>query len=1132
MNQLILPDRNARLAALETTQSCHVEAPAGSGKTYLLIARFLKLLGQVVHPREILALTFTKKAAGEMRSRIIDAFSRCEDIDTSGNPDDALLLNLARTALHKHVRHRPLLFSMDGLNIMTFHSFCYDLSKRAPLESSLPPDFNILEEEAQPLLIAETIDGLRRKIFRKHREDPVRQAFEKRLLFNNNQWNRLENEMRGIVLYRDRLGNLTHEVARHGLDGLPDVLRNRLGHHVEMFLRRLGDAFHGTAIGQNWAFFVRDIAQHATGDFSGLATAPPGASWDCLPLWQTIASLLLTKEGKPRKRFGQRGGFYSHFSDTPWSSMISELPRQTAALLHEARNYPLPMESIADLEDLKDLLLLSSALLSEYDERCRSRHAVDFTGLEQAALRALTGDPPADIQLYLDYRIRHLLVDEFQDTSLNQWILIQRLVSGWEPGDGRTVFLVGDPKQSIYGFRDAQVRLFLQAKNGIPSPGIGTIPVENLSLLANFRTTPVILDWINGLFGETVMSSPKEEYDEVPFGRSIAAGKKLHGTPSLSLHLFSFETAERSKTREAKWLAGCIREALIDNGSQTSIAVLLFNRNRLNYYLRALKEADVPVQVQEGLPLAERPEVRHLLQIARALTRPHDDLAWASILRSPWFWCDLETLYEVSLKEGGSWKERLLLAGSESPRFDNLLRPLDRSLQRTGRDSLGHVVKHFWESLDGPRVTASLYGMTGVANCIRLFDMMEQAETGIPLPTLNRLERMLDFFYEPPDPTLSRQVVQMMTVHRAKGLEFDTVFLPYLDWRPLASGPSIPPPYLLERLHGEEGDYLLALGPDSRRGETTALFRFLSALGKERSWGEAKRLFYVAATRAKTSLHMSAVMKSGTDVFTAADKSVLKWVLDHEELSNMRLDAFTHRSRPHLSVRVNPRPNDASSGKHPVVFPVPDPLPFEAEAIPYRIQYPSALETEKPLFSPETTSVGDHVASAEASAAGTVIHRLLSTCIQGGILPTPKAVSLALQSEGLPEDAALPLAGDILKEARDALDDPFISILMSQNKPLFRSEWNLDELAAPGTLRAGTIDLAVFDGQHWWIIDFKTSRPFRNESIEGFIARQENLHRSQMNAYRSMLSTLKETPLDDIHARIYFTFLRRWHDMK
>lgn len=1124
-----MSDLKERLTALETSRSFHVEAPAGSGKTYLLTARYLKLLGEVSHPLEILALTFTNKAAGEMRSRVVESLLRAESGDSSGGSPDDRLTELARLALRKQDRHRPVLFSRDGLNIMTFHSFCFYLAKRAPLESQLPPEGEILDESAQRLLIAEALSRLRRRVFALPRTDLSRQAFENRLIHHNNNWTGFAEELRGVVLRKDLFGDLIDEVARVGLRDLPAILGTRLGHYMEYLLTRLRESFFQTPLGSQWGPFIEDMLRQGAEAGSLLPRSLPGTAWESLPQWQDLASRLLTQEGRPRKRLGPREGFYKNFSDSPWFELITNLPLEVADALRETRKYPLADEPLTDIDALKDFMILSSEMLREYEALCRARQAVDFIGLERAALGALNIDTPTDLQLYLDYRIRHLLVDEFQDTSLNQWELIKRLVSGWEPGDGRTAFLVGDPKQSIYGFRNAEVRLFLQAREGIPLSGAGTLPLETLSLAANFRSAPLLIDWVNNLFGRTVMASPREGADEISFSPSSPSGMARPGPASLSLHLFSHPDPEMSKVEEAKWLASKIGDLLARERDGSDIAVLLFNRNRLRFYLRALKEAGLPVQVQEGLSLSERPEVRYLLEFARLIARPQDDLAWASLLRSPWFWCDLNTLYETSRQQGGGWREKLIAMASCHPQLRDLTQALDFALKRTGREPLGQVVKNFWERLDGPRLTAALYGMAGVANCLRFFDMLRQVEEGIPQITLSRLESILDSAYEPPDPSMSRSSIQMMTVHRAKGLEFDVVFLPYLDWKPLASGSRTLPPYLLERLPGPAGESLPAMGPDRRVGEEGALFRILQSLKRNRSWGEAKRLFYVAATRAKTSLLMSGIMSGADQTFSPGDRSVLKWVLDHEGLSGKPFSILKDRPSSSLEVWINPDDEKTFGGRPPEPI-LSEPLPFSPEPIPYTVEYPAALEPADGSGLPGAPG-NLSLSGGAAAVVGTVTHRILSRLIRGGQRPSEKAVSLALEAEGLAPHLARAAAGEALAEAAAAISDPFIKRLCSPDHPLCRSEWGLEGQRSARTLRVGVLDLVTFDGTAWWIVDFKTSRPAANEATADFIDRQERLYRSQLTAYRSMLESLTRKQAGKIHAGIYFTFLRLWHEV-
>ncbi|GAJ03337.1 unnamed protein product, partial [marine sediment metagenome] len=188
------------------------------------------------------------------------------------------------------------------------------------------------------------------------------------------------------------------------------------------------------------------------------------------------------------------------------------------------------------------------------------------------------------------------------------------------------------------------------------------------------------------------------------------------------------------------------------------------------------------------------------------------------------------------MQDAESWVEKIRLTAKIHPEMNLLLNAIDQTLLRAGRDPLGKTVKEFWEALDGPRLTACLYGMAGVANCLRFFEILEDAEQGIPQETLNRIEVILDSLYEPIDPTTSRSQVQMMTIHRAKGLEFDCVFIPFMDYRPLTSGPKTPPPYLLERMPGAGDKHLIAMGKDRRTEEPTPTYRLLKKLQREREW--------------------------------------------------------------------------------------------------------------------------------------------------------------------------------------------------------------------------------------------------------------------------------------------------------
>ena len=826
------PDNEAREVAIDITRSHHVEAPAGSGKTMLLVARFIKLLSCVRHPHEILALTFTNKAAGEMKARIggllQKAYSGAEPV--SGL--EAALLESAKEALKHHEAHRFLLLSPEGLQVMTFHGFCYTLVKRAPLEAEVPPESVVLEEEEQGLVLDESIREMIRDVVSMPEAAPERRAFESRLLRLNNRLPALVDEIKDLVKKRDLFSDLVKALRVYpNLSDFEAALTRRMGGVVQGFLGEASDAFKATSLGQDWNAFWRHLKENGAPNAEILPEYLPKTAWTELSAWKAIAEALTTKDGKPRQRTGPAmGGFYKGFAKGPWGRQAKSLPEEPSRLLCDLKDLPGPDDSLTDIDALADLIILAARAITAYERGCRRQHVLDFVGLEQAALKTVGEDAVSDIQLFLDHRIQHILVDEFQDTSRGQWTFIQRLCAGWAHGDGRTIFLVGDPKQSVYAFRKAEVRLFLEAKKGIPVSGQGLLPVTNIRLEANFRSQAPLVTWTNQLFGRTAMANPKAAFDEVPFQPSTAHPRLQDNpqAPPVSLNIFFEDDRVSSPAEaEAQWLARTVNYILIERSPGASIGILLFTRNRLPLYLKALRKIGLAVRVKEGLKVAEQPEVVHLYQMTTALCRPHDDLAWASIVRSPWAWVDAHLLLKIACMPPVAWSRKLKLAAEQYPEIERIQAALDLGRRRVGRDPLAEVVRDVWMALDGPARVAARFGAEGVANCRLFLEVLESIETGIPEETLLRLDLALETLYAPESPDAASAPVDLMTVHGAKGLEFDVVFLPFLDWRPLAVGQH--PPYLLERSSEPPGLPLIAMGPDRRLGEPDPGYRVLNS---------------------------------------------------------------------------------------------------------------------------------------------------------------------------------------------------------------------------------------------------------------------------------------------------------------
>ena len=1164
------PDNEARELALDITQSHHVEAPAGSGKTMLLVARFIKLLSRVGHPHEILALTFTNKAVGEMKTRIVGLLQKAHSGLQPTSRLEAALLENAKEALEHHEAHRFLLLSPEGLQVMTFHGFCYTLVKRAPLDAEVPPESVVLEEDEQELVLDDSIREMLHDILSMPEEAAERRAFENRLLRLNNRLPALVDEIKDLVRKRDLFSDLVTALRTYpSLGDFETALARRTGGVVEGFLKEASEAFKTTSLGQRWDAFWSHLKEKVAPNAHFLPENLPETAWTDLAAWKAISEALTTKDGKPRQQTGPTmGGFYKRFGKGPWAEHVRGLPAEATRLLCDLKDLPGPDASLTDIDTLADLIILVARAITTYERRCRQQHVLDFVGLEQAALKTLGEETASDLQLFLDHRIQHILVDEFQDTSRSQWTLIQRLCAGWAPGDARTVFVVGDPKQSVYAFRKAEVRLFLAAKNGIPLSGQGLLPLTNIQLEANFRSQAPLITWTNQLFGRTAMADPKGAFDEVPFQASTAYPRPQDEpqTPLVSLNIFFKDNSISSPPEaEAEYLAQTVQQVLVQRPAGTNIGILLFTRNRLYLYLNALRKIGLAVRVKEGLKVAEQPEVVHLYQMATALTRPHDDLAWVSLVRSPWAWIDANLLLKIARMSPVSWSQKLRLAAEQHPEIERIERAIDLGRPRVGRDSLAQVVRDVWMALDGPARVAARFGAEGVTNCRLFLEVLESIETRIPEETLLRLDIALETIYAPESPDAASTPIDLMTVHAAKGLEFDVVFLPFLDWRPLAVGHH--PPYLLERSPEPSGLPLIAMGPDRRIGEPEPAYRLLKRLANGRKLGEAKRLLYVAITRARKELFLSGVATNTVAVqgarntaerrhpaISSKDDSIatkgigcrreavflapgaellpntkcglkapkdspLAWILTHTTNHDSKL----------ISTFFNPPGPAVAQKKGKQVKPLPDPVPFEAQPLPYLFETPSKLvdtSVYAQVVTKEETEPTEH-----AAIRGTITHRILETLWHNGELPETSSISSALAAEGMNPDTAATVAQEIADEIIACQKEPFFKWLLDRTRPDGESEYAIDAVRAPGVIQAGVLDFVKQDGDLWWIVDFKTSRPEAAQGETEFIKDQVEYYLPQLRAYQDMLAKEKGVDIAQVRVGLYFTSLRQWHEI-
>ena len=849
-----LPDAPARARAIDPDHSVLVQAPAGSGKTTLLVERYLNLLERVERPEEILALTFTRRAAAEMRKRILAA----------------LALDDPRS---ERIRGRDERFGWNlglvpqGLRIQTIDSFAYDVassdaSSSASGRPTIARDARSLYEAAADLVFA-----------RLRRPDPFHDEICAFLELHQNDHNRARASLIALLEHREQW-----------LDAVRAALtdRGRDGGSAARRLQQSVDALHVAAI----AAVERDVtsderdallsiaATAATSSTSSTARArgqqapdaaeTHGDSWDEWPAtrrWREVARVMVTDSGALRSRFDARIGLAAN-------DPLAAGARSRAAALARAlsgrdaelalvwlADLPAPIVAERDFAALHPIAVTLALAASALTEAFTAHGLVDFAELTSLARRALGAtDAPSDLALALDYRVKHVLVDEFQDTSAAQMDLLRRLVAGWQAGDGRTFFGVGDPMQSIYRFRDADVSLYLAAA----SEGIDGYPLERVVLERNFRSRPAIVDWCNAVLGAAFGANAHRETGTIAYAPASAPWHSDVG--SVEVICFAPEDGDDASRREAAEIATRI-ERLRAQHPNDSIAVLARNRAYAEPLIAALDAVAIPWRGADIRLLADEPVVRDLLMLYRVAAEPDDRLAWLALLRSPLVGLELTDLLHVAervprLPARAQWSLGFPLSAdgvARLARLDPIVAMLSQSVAEL---PTRQWLENAWLRLGG----ADAYDDVALEQADAFFSLVER-ETP-ERPDRDALERALDRLFARSSGRESD--VQIMTIHRAKGLEFDHVFAPALD-RP--GGGDDAPAVMSQVVAGH------ALLGSAAYADDGSIYAWLARQAALRDANERVRLLYVAATRARRSLTLSAV--ASKDPSTAPDSRSL-----------------------------------------------------------------------------------------------------------------------------------------------------------------------------------------------------------------------------------------------------------------
>ena len=1046
-----MSDQAQRDQALDISQSFIVQAPAGSGKTELLTQRYLRLLSVCDEPENIVAMTFTNKAVDEMTQRVLRALKSSFKDKPEASYKQTTHELASQVIKRSDERGWQLLQNPKRLNITTIDGLYSLINNRYPSLSQLVPRQIMAESWARDnayqyaaeqtlLMIDDKEHGGAIGNLLLHLDNNV-DSFQKliaQMLSKRDQWL--------TRLYRDDVLDV-------------DVLKNNAKAIVSQHLKEL------QALAKPYldAHFFALMSVSANENFAAVQSLP---DVDCKALeqWRFVADLCLKRDGGWRKTLDKRNGFPVELKTEKKAliEFLKNLSEQEALREHLSCVWLLPdidfSEHQADvLWWTAKVLKLSVAHLNVYFER---EQAQDFIEVALNANQALDEEKGiSDVALFLDYKVQHILVDEFQDTSASQFNTIEKLIGQWQENDGKTLFLVGDPMQSIYRFRESQVGLFLQVK----AQGIANIQPKSLTLSTNFRSSKSIIASNNRFFSEIFPENNDVYQGAIAYSPSQSDPNSDPGNKSESAVVFHPFAAEQS-LQEAQMVSEIVQNSIAKNPENT-IAILVRTRSHLTHIAQQLRNDNIVFESVEITKLQDHLLTRDLFSLTKALLHLGDKLAWLSILRAPWCGLVLDDLLVLSESEECTIYQQLSdenmlarLSKDGQKRAQHLHHCLQDAINNQGRFLFVELLTHSINQL-GLRNDALSNTELAIKN--EFLKIVHHCETQQMLNVTTIQSAMKDL-YAPSD----KASVKLMTIHSSKGLEFDSVIIPGLGKGTRSDNKPI------IQLH-EFSNQSLLLAPikSATEKDENQTYQYLRFIESQQSRFEMMRLLYVAMTRTKSQLHLlGAVNASGNSAkgsflhllmpFFAQYFDNIEQTPDSQQVPEAPLlTRFSHLATPNSKTQE------------------------QGESIEYQQNF-------ERLFK---------------SALGTLVHQYYE---QQHFSPSIENVRARLVEIGTPTQEIEYWQAFIVKLLENTKnDEKFDWLFKDRELSLNEAEFVLGE-------RTIAIDrLFMDDDGVLWVIDYKIAEPAQGESLASFIKHQQAQHAKQLLFYKHAMSEVYACPV-------------------
>lgn len=1176
----MIPDRNERTQALDTGRSFAIAAPAGSGKTGLLTQRMLSLLAKCERPEAILCMTFTRKAAAEMRLRIGKALALGSQIKPPADEYEHQNWQLARRVVERdQAMNWQLMSSPNRLQITTIDSFCRLLAQQFATESGLgmvpentetPATLyreatrDLFTELEAPGRTGEALATLLQHLDNNHRqvEDLLIE-----LLGRREQW------LAHVVSNQDAREYLESALVRLITETLSKVQQTLIPFHAELTSLLDYIRLHLTSDENNLQTRWLDCTA------SELASNTAGG----LQFWQALSLTFLTNKGSWRKKANKNIGLPTREdSRLPeqaedhkqrWKALIEAFQQRSGLLdlLNDVLNLPTPTYDDSQWEALDALTHLLPRLVARLQLTFQRENISDFTETALAAQRALgsvgnaaylQGDAPTDLALRLDYRIQHILVDECQDTSSLQFDLLRRLTAGWQTGDGRTLFLVGDAMQSLYGFRNANVGLFLDSRRH----PIGDINLRALDLSTNFRSRAAIIDWVNRVFTKAFPDVEDSARGATPYVVSSTPGPEelteatadkdefedCDEQPAVTLDTFDPDAPDREEGEQVALRVLASQK----HQPEGNIAILVRGRSHLKDILPALYRHNLSWQAADIDSLGGRMPVIDLMSLTRALLCPADRVAWLSLLRAPWSGLNHRDLHTIATWQGApaNPEQELTVAkrGSKAVAYpgnsehslplliNQLLSPtlpqhlsdeggqivrrlaetLSPAWQHRHRKPLRTWIEGIWISLGGP---AALLDSAALQQCRQYFDVLE-THSSQAIAEWSAFVELVDRGNIAARPDADPRL-QILTIHKAKGLEFDTVIIPGLHRQKKSNQKEL---LLWREQLTASGQTDLIMSPPSSTGEDAdRIYQYLRREQRLKARLEDARVLYVACTRAKSHLHLF-FKRPRNGVPANNTPLALLWDALSEDLGEASTEQPTPTPGPLARVTHHSaaRPKELSGEEV-----------LSAATLSHGVRLPPHWSLERdgrikltPSAAREDNEAGRSNAPRQsisaprpsppgeqgARLAGTLFHRTARQIVLEGAERWTKSRINRQKKVWLCELSGLPVEhsnDDCTRDELVARLERAVTKMLGHTEgkwllsphPEHTCEWSLGYIDDTGQVRTAILDRSfIADGERW-IVDYKFTEPDAEQTLAEFLQAQRAKYREQLNHYRNLL---------------------------